>query len=109
MTAQKKTQSFPRGVTAIVPPTGVTVPVRIESRRGKRATVRGIFGDNVPNILLTVSKDSVDTYVDNVALSVFSNDRPLPVEIPEGDYKFAFVSTASTTVTVNLALITELE
>ena len=99
---------YPKGVSYNVPPQGLSQALRIEKVHGKKPMVRAIFADNLPNVMISISKDGADTYVDNIALSVFRSDRPIPLRFPEGDYTVKFVRTDTgntNTITANIAYI----
>lgn len=94
----------------VVPPTGKSVTYKVEERFGKSATVRRIRAENNPKICMTIGRTSGDgARVSNVALSLMTADKPLPVYLPEGDYTITFSSISSTDETVNLAFDTVLK
>jgi hypothetical protein len=101
---------YPKGATYSVPPAGAEQTLKIEKVHGKIPVVRAIFADNLSTVRITIKKDGADTYVDNVALSVFRSDRPIPIRLPEGDYKVQLSRTDSGTDTViaNVAYLVEL-
>jgi hypothetical protein len=101
---------YPKGATYVVPPSGDEKTLKIEKVHGKIPVVRAIYADNLSNVRITIKKDGADTYVDNVALSVFRSDRPIPIRLPEGDYKVQLTRSdnGTDTVTANVAYLVEL-
>jgi hypothetical protein len=99
---------YPKGFSLSVPPAGNSGTLKIQKVRGKSAIVRAIYADNLTDVYMTISKEGSGPYIDNVALSVFRSDRPIPIEMPEGDYTVILTSRRLDTVTANIALLIQL-
>lgn len=92
----------------VVPPNGKTVEYKVEKKFGKKAIVRRVRAESNPKIIMSIGRTQDSPRVSNVALSLMTADKPLPVYLPEGNYVISFSSISTTDETVNLAFDTEL-
>lgn len=105
MTTKSNLEFFPKGFSLDVPPSGRSGVLKIEKIHGKEPCAQAIYADNFSDLYLTIEKNGSDVFVENVALSVFRSDRPIPVNLPLGDYTVKITSKRQDTVTANLAFL----